>query len=141
MTIDFLIGAIRASQDLHPQVKTELEEILYKAEHGADGRGKVRKGLECCARCTNDNPFDGCDECPYNEISVSVQECRSVLCMNALEMMKPIKPIVCMNGEWMDAFCGECNQHMYHALPIVDTGEYPDKPDFCSYCGRPVDWP
>ena len=32
MTIDFLIGAIRASRDLHPQVKTELEEILYRAE-------------------------------------------------------------------------------------------------------------
>ena len=28
MTTDFLIGAIRASRDLHPQVKTELEEIL-----------------------------------------------------------------------------------------------------------------
>ena len=28
MTIDFLIGAIRASRDLHPLVKTELEEIL-----------------------------------------------------------------------------------------------------------------
>ena len=32
MTIDFLIGAIRASQDLHPLVKTELEEILHRAE-------------------------------------------------------------------------------------------------------------
>lgn len=32
MTTDFLIGAIRASQDLHPQVKTELEEILHRAE-------------------------------------------------------------------------------------------------------------
>ena len=29
MTIDFLIGAIRASRDLHPKVKTELEERLY----------------------------------------------------------------------------------------------------------------
>ena len=29
MTTDFLIGAIRASRDLHPQVKTELEERLY----------------------------------------------------------------------------------------------------------------
>lgn len=29
MNIDFLIGAIRASRDLHPQVKTELEEILH----------------------------------------------------------------------------------------------------------------
>ena len=32
MTTDFLIGAIRASRDLHPQVKTELEEILRRAE-------------------------------------------------------------------------------------------------------------
>ena len=32
MTADFLIGAIRASRDLHPQVKTELEEILHRAE-------------------------------------------------------------------------------------------------------------
>lgn len=32
MAIDFLIGAIRASRDLHPQVKTELEEILHRAE-------------------------------------------------------------------------------------------------------------
>lgn len=32
MTSDFLIGAIRASRDLHPLVKTELEEILDRAE-------------------------------------------------------------------------------------------------------------
>ena len=32
MSIDFLIGAIRASRDLHPQVKTELEEILNRQE-------------------------------------------------------------------------------------------------------------
>ena len=32
MSIDFLIGAIRASRDLHPQVKTELEEIMHRAE-------------------------------------------------------------------------------------------------------------
>lgn len=32
MTIDFLIGAIRASRDLHPLVKTELEEILHRDE-------------------------------------------------------------------------------------------------------------
>ena len=34
MTNDFLIGAIRASRDLHPLVKTELEERLLK-EHEA----------------------------------------------------------------------------------------------------------
>ena len=32
MTSDFLIGAVRASRDLHPQVKTELEEILIGRE-------------------------------------------------------------------------------------------------------------
>ena len=32
MSIDFLVGAIRASRDLHPQVKTELEEILNGTE-------------------------------------------------------------------------------------------------------------
>ena len=32
MTSDFLIGAIRASRDLHPQVKTELEEILHRRD-------------------------------------------------------------------------------------------------------------
>lgn len=48
---------------------------------------KVKKGLECCARCTNDEPFAGCDECPYDEISISVQECRAVLCVEALEVI------------------------------------------------------
>lgn len=32
MTTDFLIGAIRASRDLHPLVKDAVEEILVKAE-------------------------------------------------------------------------------------------------------------
>lgn len=49
---------------------------------------KVKKGLECCARCTNDEPFAGCDECPYDEISISVQECRAVLCVEALEVIE-----------------------------------------------------
>lgn len=87
MTIDFLIGAIRASRDLHPQVKTELEEILHRAEP-----------------------------------------------------VKPVKPLVYMEDDWMDAFCGKCQGHLYRALPELDTGEYPDKPEYCSYCGKPVDW-
>ena len=43
MTTDFLIGAIRASRDLHPQVKTELEEILYR-EDQVKPISKVRRG-------------------------------------------------------------------------------------------------
>lgn len=86
MTTDFLIGAIRASRDLHPAVQTELEEILYRAE--------------------------------------------------------PVEPIVYKedDSDWMDAFCGKCQEHLYRALPLMDTGEYPDKTKYCFECGRPVDW-
>ena len=84
MMIDFLIGAIRASRDLHPLVKTELEEILNRAE--------------------------------------------------------PVKPIIYIKDDLMDVFCGNCNGQLYHALPMMDTGEYPDKPEYCCDCGRPVLW-
>ena len=46
MTIDFLIGAVRASRDLHPQVKTELEEILREVgkqkQKGSDFNKELR---------------------------------------------------------------------------------------------------
>lgn len=42
MSIDFLIGAIRASRDLHPQVKTELEEILRAVEN-EEGKHDVER--------------------------------------------------------------------------------------------------
>ena len=48
----------------------------------------IKKGLECCSRCTNEDPFAGCEDCPYNEISISVQECRSVLCLDTLELIR-----------------------------------------------------
>ena len=86
MTVDFLIGAVRASRDLHPLVKTELEEIL----DGTERLNRVRKGLECCAACTNENPFQRCDECPYNEVGISVQDCRAVLSADALELLKGV---------------------------------------------------
>ena len=43
MTIDFLIGAIRASRDLHPIVQTELEEILRKVEEEREGKRDVER--------------------------------------------------------------------------------------------------
>ena len=49
---------------------------------------KIKKGLECCKASTNDDPFRGCSECPYNYISISVQECRAVLSADALAMLK-----------------------------------------------------
>lgn len=52
MTNDFLIGAIRASRDLHPQVKTELEEILYKEEPASAEERKAHYGkIYKCGRC------------------------------------------------------------------------------------------
>ena len=49
---------------------------------------QVKKGLECCMASTNDDPFQRCSECPYNDISISVQECRAVLSADALEQLK-----------------------------------------------------
>ena len=46
MTTDFLIGAIRASRDLHPQVKTELEEILYRMEPRVLTRDEMIEGVK-----------------------------------------------------------------------------------------------
>lgn len=46
MTTDFLIGAIRASQDLHPLVKTELEEILNKEEPRVLTREEMIEGVK-----------------------------------------------------------------------------------------------
>ena len=53
---------------------------------------KTKKGLECCQISMHDEePFEKCQECPYNEISVYVQECRSALCMDALELISALE--------------------------------------------------
>ena len=56
MTNDFLIGAIRASRDLHPQVKTELEEILYGGSFLPVSEEKAMEALRDV----------GWTECDYN---------------------------------------------------------------------------
>lgn len=67
MTTDFLIGAIRASRDLHPQVKTELEEILNRVEKAWKnilGEEPVIKCRDCANWHTNCLPScgrHGCD--------------------------------------------------------------------------------
>lgn len=49
----------------------------------------VKKGLKCCqVSMSEEDPFGKCQECPYNQVSVCVQECRSVLCKDALELLK-----------------------------------------------------
>ena len=49
---------------------------------------KVIQGLECCRKSTGEDPFSGCEECPYNEISISMQDCRAVLCSDALDLIR-----------------------------------------------------
>ena len=58
MTKDFLIGAIRASRDLHPNVKTELEEILHS---GAFLQVSEAKAMEALLDV-------GWTECDYNGV-------------------------------------------------------------------------
>ena len=68
MTIDFLIGAVRAS-DLHPLVKTELDEILHRAEPVKQKKNEfcvpmtIRFNYECeCGTpMMEDQPY--CMEC------------------------------------------------------------------------------
>ena len=48
---------------------------------------KVMAGLMWCSQCTNEEPFKGCEKCPYNEVSISMQECRSVLCDDAFDVI------------------------------------------------------
>lgn len=57
-------------------------------------REKVINGLECCQKATAVDPEFSCEDCPYNEISVCVQDCRSVLCADALELLKEQEPRV-----------------------------------------------
>ena len=52
-------------------------------------REKVIKGQECCQiSMSEENPFEKCEECPYNYIGISVQDCRSVLSGNTLALLK-----------------------------------------------------
>lgn len=50
MNADFLIGAIRASQDLPPEVSAELERILRRNE---PMQPIIEHGTEWCAVCRN----------------------------------------------------------------------------------------
>lgn len=54
---------------------------------------KVIKGLECCKESTEEEPFKLCADCPYDDISIVVQDCRAVLSTDALEVIKSLRTI------------------------------------------------
>lgn len=77
-------------------------------------REKVIKGQECCQiSMSEENPFEKCEECPYNHIGISVQDCRSVLSGNTLELLK--------EQEWN--LLTEDDEGIIHGLP-GDDGQY-----------------
>lgn len=59
----------------------------------------IKQGLRCCIASTSDNPFSRCEECPYDELSVSMQECRSVLSTDALELIEELEAGVLAAGK------------------------------------------
>ena len=50
---------------------------------------KVLKGLRCC-QVDKDGDLEMCERCPYNKISIVVQECRTELCKDALDVISEL---------------------------------------------------
>ena len=48
---------------------------------------KVLKGLQCC-QVNENGDLESCPECPYNEVSMFVEECRTKMCRDALKLLK-----------------------------------------------------
>ena len=104
-------------------------------------REKVKKGLECCKASTNDDPFQGCSECPYNDISISVQDCRAVLSADALELLKEqkaVKPKYNARTNWYE--CGNCHYSMTSGMNCRSELIPATKVRYCANCGFPVNW-
>ena len=47
---------------------------------------KIMAGLRCC-QVENYGDLEHCEECPYNEVSICVQECRTALNRDAQELI------------------------------------------------------
>ena len=99
-------------------------------------REKVKKGLECCKASTNDDPFRQCSECPYNDISISVQDCRAVLSADALELLREQEPIpvkIHRVSASIGIKCGTCP----NCKEGLNSEVYPH---WCGFCGQAVKW-
>ena len=52
-------------------------------------RTRVETGLECCqVSMGDDEPFGKCGVCPYRDDGINVEDCRAVLCREALEVIR-----------------------------------------------------
>lgn len=70
-----------------------------------DKKEKVIRGLECCRQNTPDDPFQQCGACPYNINGIYVEDCRSVLSGDALELLKEQGNYVSVPFSWLVKFC------------------------------------
>ena len=104
-------------------------------------REKVKKGLECCKASTNDDPFQGCSECPYNYISISVQDCRAVLSTDALSLLKEqeaeAKWIYGEDKTGVDGWrCSECDFFEPWFYEFTDDIDFIRFYEHCPKCGK-----
>ncbi len=52
---------------------------------------KVLEGLRCCqVSMKDDRPFEKCGKCPYDGVSIAVEECRSQLSADCLELFESL---------------------------------------------------
>ena len=50
---------------------------------------KTLKGLQCCQiSMSDDNPFEKCNDCPYNDLGVNVEDCRAALSNDSYTIIK-----------------------------------------------------
>lgn len=102
---------------------------------------KVMKGLECCKECTNDDPFQRRDECPYNDISISVQDCRAVLSAEALELVKRYKAVPVRlesDARGIRFSCGNCDMPLWIQTDTASLEYNRKRFRFCNCCGQAV---
>lgn len=92
-------------------------------------REKVIKGLH--QHCEG-SMFDRCGECPYYEYSSEPFQCRDLLLLDALELLKEQEAVVPIpptdeSDLWK---CGNCNHQLFRCT----------HQRYCEMCGKAVKW-
>ena len=98
---------------------------------------------EAISRCilANDWQKRSCDGCPLEK----EYGCKIELLVEAWDRARNAEktaPLIYSadDSDKIDAFCQKCKGHVYSGLPRPDTGEYEDLPEYCSYCGKKINW-
>ena len=98
-------------------------------------REKVIKGLEICK-----NPHGRCAECPYDDGEIDFTNCTSILCGDALALLKEQEakpPAIMQDIEGIWSTCSMCGHKLRPILAMKMDTYFPK---FCSECGQAVKW-